>query len=296
MAGWNRPATDQPVTKKGGAKKPTVWKGLAAGLVVVALGVVCVCVFSGKDDAPECKVAKGQAKIKEVQPALALTNAVAAAPAPIDKSKLSPAWQKYYDGRDTNKWKVVYNPVTKKEYISRRLTYGSKNAPQPIYENHALNVLDALAFKPIVSPMANVHADERFMKNLQQALIDKVEIKPDDSDEIKSRKQAMIELLGELKERLRAGEDLQKVINDSIAERNSIAAFKREVVRERARMEREGASAEDVQMYEQIANKKLAEKGAVQLINRQDALKKMQEARELWEQNKSSKSNQEKSK
>lgn len=68
-SGWNRPAAGQPVTKKGGAKKPTVWKGLAAGLVVVAIGVMCAWMFSGGDEHLVAEVEKRPAAIKEVVPA-----------------------------------------------------------------------------------------------------------------------------------------------------------------------------------------------------------------------------------
>ena len=184
----------------------------------------------------------------------------------IDISKLSPAWRKFYDGRDTNMWKVVYNPITKREYLSRRVKYGRKNAPPPLYHEPALNILDAIAFKPIISVMPNVRIDDRYMKSLQNAMIEGVTIDSDDPEDIKVRKQGMIDLMADLKNRLKNGEDIQKLISDSLADRNRIAQLKQLMHTERANMKRNGASEEEIAEFVKACNKKLEECGATPLV------------------------------
>lgn len=47
MSGWNKPTSDQPAVKKGGAKAPSALKGIVAGLaIVVPLAVLLVWIFA----------------------------------------------------------------------------------------------------------------------------------------------------------------------------------------------------------------------------------------------------------
>lgn len=186
----------------------------------------------------------------------------------IDVSKMSKAWQKYYDGRDTNAWKVVYNPLTKKEYLSRIVKPGLKNARPPLYKENALNVLDAVAFRPITSIMPNVNINERFMKSLQAGMIEKISISEDDTEDEKARKQGMIELISELKVRVKSGEDIQELIKESIEERNRIATLKQMMQRERRDMERNGASESEINEFVKACNSKLEENGATPILTK----------------------------
>lgn len=263
---WNKPAANpQPKQKKPSAK-PSLKHGIIAGAAVVVLGLAALWIFSGGDAAPKTKDEKTPARIKEVKPAVTNKPAAAESPVPIDKSKLSPAWQKYYDGRDTNLWMVVYNPLTKKEYISRKVKTGLKNAPPPLYKARALNILDAIAFKPIKSAMPNVNIDGRYMQSFQEALTEKIVIDPDDSEEVKARKQGMIELMADLKARLKNGEDIQKLIADSLADRNRVAALKRAMKTEIGTMRRNGASEGEIAEFARLCNKRLEEKGSTPIM------------------------------
>lgn len=195
-------------------------------------------------------------------------------------SSLSPAWQQYYDGRDTNKWKVVYNPVTKKEYISRIVKTGLKNAPPPLYKTHALNILDAIAFKPINSLMPNVRIDDRYMRSFQEALTEKIVIDPNDPADIRERKAQMIDLMADLKNRIRNGEDIKKLISDSLAERNKIASLKRAMQEERSNMKRNGVPQEEINEFVAACNKRLEECGATPIISKKLMMERIQNSNE----------------
>ena len=54
--GWNRSTANQPTVKKGGAKAPSAIKGIIVGAIAVAVGVACILMFSGGENAPKAKV------------------------------------------------------------------------------------------------------------------------------------------------------------------------------------------------------------------------------------------------
>ena len=254
--------------------------GAIAGLVVVVgAGIAAWMIFgrgpnkSAEDDRNAAK----SAAIMDVGSNVTAKTQTNAPPAPIDKSKLSKAWQQYYDGRDTNKWMVVSNRVTHQEYISRIVHPGPKNQKLPLYKAHALNILDAIVFKPISNPMTAVRIDDRYMKSLQEGLIEKITINEDDPDDVKERKQGMIDLQKDLQQRLKNGEDLQQLISDSLKERNNVAALKQAMVSERAKMRREGASEEDIETYTELCNKRLTERGASPMVSRSQLIKRIHE-------------------
>ena len=83
-SGWNRPSAAPKVAPK---RKPGLKHGILAGLVIVALGGLCLWMFSGGDADGEL-AAKRRGRIKEVTPAKAKDNkAEAAAPAPKSASE-----------------------------------------------------------------------------------------------------------------------------------------------------------------------------------------------------------------
>ena len=70
MAGWNRPSANQPATKKGGVKAPSMMKGIIVGAVAVVVGVVCIFAFSnGEADSRPLQKGRSSGRIKEVTPA-----------------------------------------------------------------------------------------------------------------------------------------------------------------------------------------------------------------------------------
>lgn len=244
---------------------------LLCGVLFAILGYV---IFSPRnDEMPEEASPRVKQHLKKHKRDMASADSVTAKNTdslPSDATaELSPAWKKYYDGRDTNKWKVVYNPLTKKEYLSRIVKTGLKNSPPPLYKSHSLNLLDAIAFKPIVSPMANVRIDERFMKSLQDGLLERITIDPEDSEEVADRKQNMIALQEELKGRLKNGEDIRQLIATALADRNKVASFKQMMKQERANMRRDGASQKEIDEFTAACNKKLSEMGATPLISKE---------------------------
>ena len=88
-------------------------------------------------------------------------------------------------------------------------------------------------------------------------------VEPDDTDEQKELKRAVAEVKGDLKARYDAGEDIAQIMIDTRDTLRQLAAYKRELESEIARLSRaENVSAADMEDYVAAANKMLEERGA----------------------------------
>ena len=185
---------------------------LLAGLAVIAIGVA---VFCKDDNVQETAPKSRREKIAERKdgpprsPKVATSDAIRQ-----PTNELSEAWQKYYDGRDTNQWIVVKDPRTGKERLSRLLKPGPKNRKPPLYKAHALNALHAILFKDFSSPLPGIRIDDRFVQSFQDALVEKIEILDTDSESDRQAKQDMIATMDFLKQEIKNGGDLKEIVGD----------------------------------------------------------------------------------
>ena len=191
-------------------------------------------------------------------------------------NQLSEAWQKYYDGRDTNQWIVVKDPKTGKEYLSRLLKPGPKNRKPPLYKAHALNALHAILFKDPGTPLPGIRIDDRFVQSFQEALLEKIEISDEDSEEDRLNKNSMIETMAFLKQEIKNGGDIKAIVGEALLERQRVATLKGLMIQERVKMRNEGASEEEIAEFEEACNKKLAERGASPMLNRKTILERLE--------------------
>ncbi len=268
---WNRPQNEPSV-----GRRPSRVMGIALGLLFIVVALSAWYWFSKEE--PKVKPTTTQAKPKKAKiispPLPASTNSnVAAKP----NKEMSEAWKKYYDGRDTNKWIVVKDPKTGKEYLSRLMKPGLKNRKPPLYKTHALNVLNAILFKDPGTPLPGMKIDDRFVKSFQEAILEKIEISNEDSEDDKRLKLAMIETMDFLKNEIKNGGDIKQIVGDALAERQRISTLKHMMIQERANMRNTGASEEEITAFENECNRRLAEKGASPLLTRQLLLERLEQ-------------------
>lgn len=237
-----------------GAKKPSPVRGVIAGLVVVA--VVCVAYFaffSGNEKVPE-KVEKKPTKIKEVKPAPASKAAVE----PVKKTEEKVARTKE---PDTN---IVW--VSKMRYIKKMANGDSvmvfvdnpdEPKPVPIFEVGLNNFLTNFT-----TPGEDVPETPMEVSNeeVMQALMEKIEIKDDDTEEVKFQKEAVMVLREELRKYIKDGSTVADFIRD-VQRRQQMEA---EHVREARGMIMEALAKDDPaqarELYDAI-NKHMNEKG-----------------------------------
>lgn len=69
MSEWNKPSAAQEPAVEKGSKVPSQWRGIVAGLVVVAAAMACIILLMSNDEKSVEKVEKERGLIKEVPPA-----------------------------------------------------------------------------------------------------------------------------------------------------------------------------------------------------------------------------------
>lgn len=235
-------------------KKPSALKGVIAGVIVVVAAIgAALFLMSGKDVKPKAKAEKESGLIKEVKPAAAPTNRVAQAVEKKTETK---------EGKpDTN---IVW--ISKMRYVKKMANGASvmvfvddPDAPKPvpIFENGLNNFLTNFTTpgEDVPETPMEVSNDE-----VMQALMEKIEIKDDDSDEVKFQKEAVKVLREELRKYIKEGNTAADFIRD-IQRRQQMEA---EHVREARGMIMEALSKENPaqarELYNAI-NKHMNEKG-----------------------------------
>ena len=263
-SGWNRPASNQPAVKKGGAKAPSMMRGIIAGLVIVcALGALCVWLFSGGEDAPKDKVSKDRGRIKEVTPAAASKYVEKEAPKKVEK----PIWERPMpsgldeDSQAAWKRKMAYE---KKRATDERLKrfLEKMETPKSTFKTGTEQVLDWIFTTRVGDvPPPPLPPVPLFELNHIDEILDSVnEIGKDDNEETIARKKIVDEVKKELKEYVKSGgnvEDFMKHYRDELVEAWHQKSM---VASEINRVIKEGDSEIAVPFIER-ANKILEDKG-----------------------------------
>ena len=256
---------------------------IVAGLIASSIIIVMWYWFSLDTTKVESGISSTKVQKERSAPRSLVTNVSASVTSTSLKpqEELSDAWKMYYDGRDTNKWIVVKDPKTGKEYLSRLMKPGMKNRKPPLYKARALNVLNAILFKDPGTPLPGIKIDDRFAKSFQDALLEKIEIADSDSEEDKQLKLAMIETMDLLKQEIKNGGDIKKIVGDALAERQRISTMKQMMIQERVNMKNSGASEDEIAEFEKECNRRLAEKGATPLLTRQLLLERIKQKKSV---------------
>ena len=187
-------------------------RGIIAGLVVVALAAVCVVVFMGKGEKPVEKVEKEPAKIKEVKPAKAPTNAVPEKPVDPRENYDHELCYRDKDGILRYKGSLCRAP----DPTRRTSKPGNISGREiQVFSNHCERAIASLlSFTPNGRKFrAPDYSDPEFLKSFQEALATPIRISPDDNKWNKALKQAVIDAKKEIAQRMEAGENLADILN-----------------------------------------------------------------------------------
>ena len=143
-----------------------------------------------------------------------------------------------------------------------------KNRKPDIFKNYADS---RIAFLLTIEPGEMIFGDydynhPRFKKELERALVTKIEIHDEDSEEDKALKKAVTETKEELIKALKRGESITDILSESQREMQRLGQFKREaenMIREISKDT--SATVEDIEKYVEVVNQALAEKGIAPL-------------------------------
>lgn len=261
-SGWNKPsAANQP---RKAPKKPSVMRGIAAGLVVVAAAAaVFFFIFSGDSGKVEIKKAEKAKRIKEVTPAPAPktpTNKVEVAKSGM-KQLEDGRWMLYKDG--VAQWR---NPRRFSKYgaTTSRMDRAQMSLEAQTFKNHADQTLARLYRHPRGMPYMMWGGYQRFDKFFAESLKTPIIIEPTDSEEVKLMKEGVIESRKYLKAEMDAGRDISEIVRGAMQELHDLGEYRREVLKEVERVAQDTSLTEkDLQECMAAANEMLEKKGIV---------------------------------
>ena len=249
---WNRPSEAKPVAAK---KKGTWQRGLLAGILVVALGSVAVWMMRLPTEDEAREDAKKSRLIKETTPAKTKAQkaeTVEQAKKPVQVEQLAAQ-------------KPVTNSVPRKLKLWEKGIRVPKTKPAPP-KRFKYDAEEDIAFfletEPGETIFGEIPFDHRFIAQLKESFKEPVEIKPDDSEELKQLKKAIQETKDDLQKRMAAGEDIAQLFADSRHQLIELGNYRRDIINEMMEIAKsDDTPREDFEVYVKAVNAMLEKKG-----------------------------------
>lgn len=249
---WNRPSESKPVAAK---KKGTWQRGLLAGILVVALGSIAVWMMRLPTEDEAREDAKKSHLIKETTPAKTKAQkaeTVEQAKKPVQVEQLAAQ-------------KPVTNSVPRKLKLWEKGIRVPKTKPAPP-KRFKYDAEEDIAFfletEPGETIFGEIPFDHRFIAQLKESFKEPVEIKPEDSEELKQLKKAIQETKDDLQKRMAAGEDIAQLFTDSRHQLIELGNYRRDIINEMMEMAKsDDTSREDFEVYVKAVNAMLEKKG-----------------------------------
>ena len=249
---WSRPSESKPVAAK---KKGTWQRGLLAGILVVALGSIAVWMMRLPTEDEAREDAKKSHLIKETTPAKTKAQkaeTVEQAKKPVQVEQLAAQ-------------KPVTNSVPRKLKLWEKGIRVPKTKPAPP-KRFKYDAEEDIAFfletEPGETIFGEIPFDHRFIAQLKESFKEPVEIKPEDSEELKQLKKAIQETKDDLQKRMAAGEDIAQLFTDSRHQLIELGNYRRDIINEMMEMAKsDDTSREDFEVYVKAVNAMLEKKG-----------------------------------
>ena len=258
---WNKPNTENQ-QKKPSAKAPSAKRGVIAGVViVVALGALCLYLFSNGEATSSSLQKKERGRIKEVTPAAAPTNRVEAA------KEETPYW--LVPESETNgftevmqrKWFFAHRPPPAYRY-DVTFTPPRYAIFDTYSENQIAFLLTAEPGKTVIGEPNYRGITEDFMKSCETPII----INADDDEFDRNLKNLMKETKIELRQRISDGENLEDILRNAREELRQFARYKSTLKEELENFLKDPQHTDqDVDDFIKAANTMLEEKGVAPL-------------------------------
>ena len=262
---WNHPNTEGTGNRGRGTGKRSrgrfAGRGLLAGLIVVVLGVTVAWLLWPEGETRQDAASTRRGRIKEVKAAKGPKSAAEAQSSRPTPQSPVPSPQSQLPNPQSPTPKIT-GPV----YTNKTKTVRGRYAYS---KNRAENELAILSCLPVGTPVIGSRDyDETFMADLQQALIEKTEILPDDPEDVKYYKESVIATKKQLREMLKNGEDIQQVLTDTRKQLQDLGVYKMQLEREIGKIQREAEKEggreltdDEVKDFVKAANKMLESKG-----------------------------------
>ena len=246
------------------SRKPSPVRGLFAGLVVIALAVAAWYYLLPTIEQVKVKREKKRSMIAEVEPA------IAEAPVPEVEEEPKPAEPKkdpryvVPEGSYRGENGRLYTPSGRRilEKPPARIISTRDEGDKRIFNSMAENeIMKLLIVEPGQFFVPAIYGPS-FLHSFEESLKRPIEILPDDTDEVKAIKEAVIEAKAELARRYEAHEDISQIMKDTQKEFLQLSLYKRDLENSIINLIREGGSSEqDIEDYTEAANRLLEERG-----------------------------------
>ena len=260
----NGKAKPRKTSPKGASKPSGVFKGAIAGLIVVIAAVGAWYFLMQKQETAQPESSpKKTAKIAEVSPSLAPP--VAEEPhKPVDPKEDYDHDKLYRDGQGVLRYKNgdarAYDPTRPKTVVKLNADPAMRKS---VFTNRAENEIERfLTIQPGQTLFGTRRYDQHFENEFKKSLETPILIDEDDSPYVKEVKQAMIAAKIEICDRMRNGETLAAILEETRSELTRLAQYKRDLQHEVMKAtENPDFSEQDLEDYISAANKMLESQG-----------------------------------
>ena len=262
MSGWNgsgQRGDSAPVKPKVTTKKTSPIRGLVAGgLVIVLAAVTYFAFFSGSEKPQKTVEQKKPSRIKEVTPAPA-PKAVPEKSEPEKPKELPP--QRV--GEIRNGYRLL--PSGRLHRVKGEIHVGGE--PTTLIEKTFPHGSDRMiAYLLTADPGGTMVGDsESIMRGFGEAfaksLKDEIVIKPDDTDEVKDLKQAVLDARSELKQQMALGKSAEQVMVETREQLRELTLYREDLEKEVMSHAEDGMTQKDYDELIGAANLMLEERG-----------------------------------
>lgn len=259
--GWNGSGREGaiPVKPKVTAKKPSPIRGIVAGALVCVLAVGAYFAFFSGSEKPQAeKTEKRSSRIKEVTPAPA-PKAEAEKTEPEKPKELPP--QRI--GEIRNGYRLL--PSGRLHRVKGEIHVGGE--PTTLIEKTFPHGSDRMiAYLLTADPGGTMVGDsESIMRGFGEAfaksLKDEIVIKPDDTDEVRDLKQAVLDARGELKQQMALGKSAEQVMVETREQLRELTLYREDLEKEVMSHAEDGMTQKDYDELIGAANLMLEERG-----------------------------------
>lgn len=256
----NAGGTSIPAPRKTAKRSPSLAHGLIAGGAIVCIGIIALYFVTGEKDDPTT-AKKVPSKIAEAEPV-----EIVKAETPVE----TPKRPKRYWEEDVmpanltpmqqRKWKHMHRPPPGYTNDTSRTEAPPAYA---IFPHHSENTIAGyLTMTPGETLVGTPHYGPSFKKDFIESMKTPIIITAEDTPEQAELKQLMIDTKIDLADRMRNGEDIGKILEETHEEYQRLAALKMDVASELNKLRKDpNATLEDVEDFAEAANKLLAERG-----------------------------------
>lgn len=249
---WNQPTDKKPIATK---KKGTWQRGLFAGVIVVLLCVVIFWMMRAPVDSDDDRAVRKGGAIQEVT----------SAKSDVKEMDLCKSEDMSAQVAQTDVERPATNAAPRKLKLWEKGIRVPKTKPAPP-KRFKYDAEEDIAFfletEPGETVFGEIPFDHRFIAQLKESFKEPVEIKPDDSDDLKELKKAIQETKDDLQKRMEAGEDIAKLFADSRHQLIELGNYRRDVINSMMEMAKSDDTAnEDFDAYVEAVNAMLEQKG-----------------------------------